>query len=261
MIDNDIMWMDAAGNIQLLSATLNYGNMSSINVSQQAFMRPFIEEKLNLSKLKKVMGTYYSMKRQLHWAAPTAGVLFNRARLVVDLMRPDKPRFRYSDRDICPSIWMRLDTDLVARPVTGDNTGTVWLMDQSLRSKGTTAYTGLFQTPHLDLAYIDPVLATKRKIGKFIELVMDSVTESVTVDVVWDGKVTQTIVFDGSSDVLLDDFMLDDDFLSESGIIIRRKRITGSGHRISLVVYNSNLDETFSIARAYLYFTVGNERI
>jgi hypothetical protein len=186
----------------------------------------------------------------------------NSARLVVDLLRLDKPRFRYSDRDVCESLWMRLDSNNVSRPTSGDDAGTVWLMDQAARTKNGQPYSANFRTSNTDLSFIDPGLATKRKLGDFLELVVEPKGNwNLNVDIIWDGIVRQTIPFNmGTDGGQLGSFTLGTDMLGGDAVLNKRRRLAGSGIRFSMNCRNNGSGEDFSIARAYLSFRPSDER-
>jgi len=264
LIDNDIIWLDAAGNVQAAQATLNFGSIASTNLSQQSYLRPFIEENFALGQLRKVQSVYYEAKKQIHFAWAKTGTEIANARLVIDFMRSDKPRFRFSPRDVNPSIWLRLDQNSIKRPVIGDDAGRVWLLDRSTRRKAGSGYLGAFQTSHYDLATNDPSVSTRRKIGQFLELVVDPIATAVLeVDIIWDAVVKDHVRFNiDAGGPLLDDFELDDDTLSggENTVTVRR-RINGSGRRFSMAAWNGAVDGNFSIARAFVYCSLGDERL
>lgn len=260
--DADIIFVDESSNIQLLSAVQEFGSVTPSNLSQQSYMRPFIENTLNTGRTQFIHALYYPTKRQVHFAWSRAGQTTNNSRLVIDLMRLDKARFRYSDRDVCESLWLRLDSNNVARPASGDATGTVWLMDQSSRTKNGAGYAANFKTSNTDLSFIDPALATKRKNGDFLELVVEPKGNwNASVDIIWDGLVKQTVTFNmGTNGAVLGGFTLGTDALGGDSVLNKRKRITGSGVRFSMNVRNSGAGEDFSIARAYLSFRPADEK-
>ncbi|MDE1839572.1 MAG: hypothetical protein KGH87_06600 [Thaumarchaeota archaeon] len=264
VIDDDVLWMDAVGNIQSLVATLNFGNLSSINISQQKFMRPWIDANLNISKVQNAQGVYYAAKRQVHFAVAGFGAAANTYRLVVDYMHLQSPRFRYSNMDTCQSLWMRLDTNFIARPASGDGAGVVWLRDQTVKSIGTnTPYTAQFQTPHLDFSHLDPALGPKRKLGQFLEIVSEPTGNwNINAQVLWDGVVKQNIIFNlGITGSTLGAFTLGTDKLAGGAVNASRKRLVGSGRRLSVIFYNNQPGQDFSIARGYVSFLPGSERV
>lgn len=262
-IDDDLLFVDAAGNFQLISAVTAFGDMSSRNLSQASEMGDFIRENLALSQLSRVQGVYYPTKREAHFAMASLGSSVNNRRLVVDFNRLGRPRFRHSDKDTCESLWLRRDTDGILRPTSGDDAGFVWSLDQSTRSKDGAGYGGEFQIPHTDLSYIDQSLGTRRKNAQFLELVVEPVGNwNLSVDILWDGVVRDTVQFNmGQTGAGLGDFVLDTDVLAGSQVLNKRRRITGSGRRFSMVGRNSGAGQDYSVAKAFLHFTPSDERL
>lgn len=262
-VDNDVAWLDSTGNVQLLSSVLQFGKVEPRSLSQESFMRPFIEDTFNLARLRQVQAIYYAAKRQLQFAWTKSNSTSNDIILVVDMLRLDKARFAISDVTGVTALWIRLDANHIGRPVAGDVGGQVWLLDRPSRSRAGAAYNGRFQTPHLDFSWIDPNLATKQKLGQFLEVVTEpSGSWNIYVDVYWDGEFSETLTFTlGAQGSALDAFTLDVNALAGDTISHRKKRMVGSGRRLSLVVYNNQADQNFSVARMYLYFNVGDERI
>jgi hypothetical protein len=157
---------------------------------------------------------------------------------------------------------MRLDSTNIARPVIGDDAGFVWLLDRDSRTKGGLGYPGEFQTPPDDLSRIDPALATKRKNGDFLELVVEPKGNwNLSVDILWDGTIKQTVVFNmGTTGAAIGSFVLGTDLLGGDQILNKKKRIVGSGTRFSIIGRNGSAGEDFSVARAYLYFRPSDEK-
>jgi len=59
----------------------------------------------------------------------------------------------------------------------------------------------------------------------------------------------------------LGNFVLGRDALGGSHVVNRRKRITGSGKRFSMIGKNSNSDEDFKISKFLLYLMPSDERV
>lgn len=261
-IDDDVIYLDASGNFQLLSATTEFGDMSSNNLSKITQIDSFMKDNLNSNMFSKTRAVYYSHKREAHFAMAVSNATTLNADMVVDFNQ-QIPRYRFNDRDTNQSIWLRKDTDLVPRPVIGDNAGFVWKIDQNLRNKGGLGYASEFQTPHLDFGFLDQKLATKRKNGQFLELVVEPTGNwNLSVDIMWDGVVKQTVQFNmGTSGSSLGSFVLGTDVLGGGQVINRKRRIVGSGRRLSLVCRNTGANEDFSLIRFYLHFGVSDERL
>lgn len=261
-IDDDIIYLDPSGNYQLLSATTEFGDMQSSNLSKVTQIDSFVKANFNQGMFSKTRAIYYSNKREAHFAMAFSGSNTLNAEMVIDFNQA-VPRYRFSDRDVNQSIWLRKDVDLVPRPVIGDNAGFVWRLDQPVTSKDGLGYIAEFQTPHIDFDFLDQKLATKRKNGQFLELVVEPTGNwNLSVDIVWDGVVKQTVQFNmGTSGASLGSFVIGTDTLGGNQVINKKRRIVGSGRRLSLIGRNSGAGEDFSLIRFYLHFGVSDERI
>ena len=262
VVDDDILFPDASGNFHLLSFALETGNLGGQSLTQQANLDVFIRDTFNLSRLQQVRGLYYPAKRQAHFAMARSGQTINDGRLVVDFTRPDLPRFRFSDRDICQSLWLRMDTNNVPRPISGDNAGFVWQMDNETRSKDGQAYTAQFQSAHTDFSYTDPSLGTRRKNGAFLECVMTAKGDwDLSCDIVWDGTVKHTVIFNmGVTGASLGSFTLGTDVIGGEQILNKRRKIWGSGRRFSIIGRQAGAGQDFSLSKFYFHGTVGDQR-
>jgi hypothetical protein len=262
LIDDDILFLDATGAFQLLSGIDEFGNVGSRNLSQVADLMPFVRENVNLGNLALTQAVYYTAKREAHFAVPGTGSSFCNRRLVVDFNRLDTVRFRWSDRDNNVSLWLRKDEDNTPRMVAGDDAGFVWELDQETRTQDDAGYTAVFQTAHTDFSYLDPKLATIRKLGQFLELITEPEGNwNVTVKIIWDGQVRQILTYNmGSIGAGLGSFTLDTDALASAQIQSVKHRIVGSGRRFSIEVSNDGAGEDFSISRAFLHWVPGDER-
>jgi len=262
-IDNDLLFIDIGGNLHLISTVTEFGNLGSINLSQRGDMGPFVRENVALDQLEKCQAVYYVAKRQVMFAVAGAGSTTNTRMLVVDFNRLDLPRFHFDTRDTTESLWLRQDGDNVERPVSGDDAGFVRTMDEETASKDGAGYVGQFQSPHLDFSDLDPVLGTVRKKGHFLELVVEPKGNwNLNVTTVWDGEDAETITFNmGSTGADLGSFVLGTDKLGGDQILNKKRRITGSGRRFSIIGKNNGAAQDFSVSRFYLHFTPMDERL
>jgi hypothetical protein len=260
-IDDDVMFIDQGGSLHLVSAIGEFANIGSRNLSDVADLTPLIRDEINLGELQRTQCTYYIAKREVHFTLSSSGTAYDR-RLVVDLNRIDLPRFRLSTKDTNRSIWLRQDSNGVDRPMTGDASGFAWYLDQASRAKDGAGYNGKFQTPHLDFGWLDPSLGTKNKNGKFIELVVEPKGNwDLSVDVLWDDVTIDTLSFNmGVAGSSLGSFVLNTDKLAGGNLVNKRKRMVGSGRRLSLVGRNSGNGQDFSVSKFYCGFTEGSDR-
>jgi hypothetical protein len=263
MTDNDVVFIDAAANFQALSTVTEFGDLESRNLSKIAFLNEFVRETISLSALPRTQAVYYSTKREAHFTVASSGAATNDRRLVIDFNFADTVRFRFSDRDVNTALWLRKESDGLLHPLIGDASGFIYKLDQATKSKNGLGYVGEFQTPHLDLGFLDPKLATKVKLGQFLELIVEPTGNwNLDVEVYWDGVLRQSISFNmGAGGAALGSFVLDTDTLAGEALVSRRKRLLGSGRRISLKGRNSGPGEDFSVARFYLQFQVADETL
>ena len=261
--DNDVVFVDNVASLQALSAVQEFGALANRSLSQIALMDPFVRDNIALGKISVIQGIYYAAKREAHFAMPGLGTTQNTVRLVVDFNRLDLPRFRWSERDTPISMWLRKDANAVQRPMMGDDVGFVWSLDQTAKDKAGAGYTSEFQTPHIDLSHLDPKLGTMRKTGDFLELVVEPKGNwNLSVDVYWDSSLKETVYFNmGQTGGSLGSFTLDTDVLGGESILNKKRRITGSGRRISLTARNSGADEDYSVAKYFLHFRTTDERL
>jgi hypothetical protein len=160
-------------------------------------------------------------------------------------------------------MWERKDANGIPRLVHGDDGGVINLMDQDARSNNGVGYPGRFQTAYIDLSYIDPVIATRRKEGRFLELVVEPKGNwNLAVEVRWDGNPGETLQFNmGTTGSSLGSFVLGTNSLAQEQTVNRKRRLTGGGRRLSLVGSNTGDSQDFSVARMFLHYALGDERI
>lgn len=263
-IDDDILFIDPTGIFHKISAVREFGDFGLQSAGDQdAFMTPYLREVMNLARMEWIRSVFYIAKREVQFTFARTGNTANTARLVVDLNDPTRMRFRYSYRDSMECLWVRKDSSGIPRLTGGDQAGFVWNMDQTNKVKNNTAYVSTFQTPHYDLSHIDPLLATKRKGGVALELVVEPKGNwTLGIDVYWDGRYYMSTTFNmGVSGAALGSFVLDTDVLGQDQVLSKIRRIVGSGRRISLVGTDSGSGTDFSIARAFLKYKLLDERI
>jgi len=260
-IDDDVVFVDIYGHIQLLSAVQEFGNFGNKNLSHPQKIDVYTRDNYNISRMSNARVVYYTNKNEVHVSCSSIGSSVNNRRLVLDLSRPDLARFRESTRDTLESLWLRQNSDGILVPVGGDNAGFVWLLDQETRSKDSSGYNAVFQTPHYDFSHIDPGLAFKKKNGAFLELVVEPKGDwSLSIDVMWDGELYETLSFNmGSTGAVIGSFVLGTDELATERIEYVKQILNGSGRTLSLIGRQSGAAEDFSIGKAYVYFTESTE--
>jgi hypothetical protein len=264
-IDNDTLYMDSGGNIQLLSATNAFGGVQTANLSQRAEIAQWMRDNIDLVNIRRAVGVWYGTKQQAIFALPKKnGTGDNTVQLMIDFSNPQVgPRFLTTERDTPISMWTRPDTFGVYKPVHGDNAGFIWLMDQISRNKAGAGYDFKFETADMDLSFIDPKMATLNKTGDFLEIIFEPQGDwDLVVQVIWDDVPGPPIMYAmGGDGAPLGSFTLDVDVLASTAIRSIRKRIAGSGRRLRLAVSNSGIDQNVALSDFILSFRAMDERV
>lgn len=260
--DDDIVFLDSNGQFQFLSTVREFGDVSNRNLSKIADIGVWMRDNINLSRLDKCQSVWHPKRREARFVLSRIGSTVNDIQVIVDFNRADLPRFRFSDQNTCESIWLRLEADNIFRPIVGDDAGFVWKLDDETRSKDSVAFEGKFQTAHDDFSWKEPVLASKRKTGQFLELVVEPKGNwDVSVNAFWDDDLEDTYTFSmGSTGATLGSFVLGTDVLAGTSVLNVKRRITGSGKRFSIEGTQGGIAQDFSISKFLLYFTIGDEK-
>src|SRR5712664_28025 len=124
-IGDDLLLLDPAGVFHLLSSTFEFGDMGLDTASRAARMDTFLADNCILNRLQNAQGVFYPAKREVHFAVTKSGTI-NNGRLGVDLNQTGLLRWRFSDRDINESLWLRKDTNNIPRLMMGDASGFVY---------------------------------------------------------------------------------------------------------------------------------------
>jgi hypothetical protein len=263
-IANDILYLDHGGNLHLLSATQELGETSTSNISQVADLGPFMRSNVNLSAIRKSVGTWFDAKAKAWIALPRTGEVENGLRVTIDFNNAEAgPRYFLSRRDIISAVWMRPGADKLLKPVIGDDAGFIWLMDSDNLNKGGEAYKFEFHTANTDFGYADLSLAYKAKSTAFLEVVADvETTATLSIKVFWDDVLTETLTMVlQPAGAGLGSFVLDTDVLGTSGTRSARQRMQGSGKRLKLIVENEELNQEIALTAFYVSFGITDERV
>lgn len=263
-IENDIMYMDAAGFFHLLSATNDLGNVLTSNISEQvAQLGHWLRQNISLANIRRSHAVWYGARRKAWFMIPLAGSNIPNVRITVDMNDTEVgPRFLTHRRDSAVSMWVRPSADKVERPVQGDNVGFIRLMDRDARNKDGLAYTMQFETANTDFAFATNELNTKVKNFQFLEITADLV-KNTTFQVIpfIDNLAQSPILFSlGGESVGLDSFQLDTHALGTSGIVTQRKRMEGSGRNLRLQLVNTGLDDELRLSEFHVSLTAGDEK-
>lgn len=262
VLDNDLLWMDAAGDLYLLSAVQSFGEVAPRAISRETKIRDVLLSKFNYNRVHTVQLLYDPQWYQVHTAWALFGSTTQHGRFIIDLSQQDRFRFRTCDRDNLISLWIGRSASGVPTIYGGDPSGTVWWINDPEYAYHDQPYTSSAQIAPTDFRFIDPTIAAKRKNGDFLELVADAnESYSAYVDVIWDNRVVQTVLYTfGSGGSALGSFTLGIDPLAGFGGKSVKRRIVGSGTTFAFRIRNGLAYQNFSLVRAFVYFRVADER-
>jgi hypothetical protein len=267
-VENDVLYMDVAGDIHALSATQEFGDFTTSDIGDQEYIHSFMQRYVDASKLRRTQGIWYGRRQQAWWSMPLLGSDDNNLRFICRIDSPADPnavptrRFFMSRRDVAVAQWMKPNTNNVPTPATGDASGFVWLMDQDLRSKDGAGYPITFETANTDFGFFNDQLANRTKNGQFLEMAYEPKGNwDLTVECFWDDILSDTIVFNmGSGGAALGSFILGTDVLAAASVRSQRRKLSGSGRRFRMAATNSGAGQDVSISAFYVHVTPGDER-
>jgi hypothetical protein len=121
-------------------------------------------------------------------------------------------------------------------------------------------YTAEFQTPHMDLSFIDPGLKRADKIFDALELsFVPTGRWNAEIDYYIDGVYKETRTISVSYGAVLDDFTLDTDRLLAKREHSVKIKLRGSGETISFRIRNTSQMENFELTGLRCYYRGGNQ--
>jgi hypothetical protein len=264
-LDNDVLFMDTVGNLQLLSGITEFGKVGTRNLMESYDLAATIRERYLTERFKFTTMQYSPARREIHVTvtsrdSPTG---MENHRIVADLNRPGKYRFRICNRDLCSSLWLAPDSFNVLRPVVGGADGRIWMLDQLGTSRSGSGWETDDPAPSAwSTGWMDLGFPVRRKLGKFMEVLVEVETEvTMVVEVWWDGRLYQTINLRlGRTGARFDHAHFDVDYFAAPQLISKRVRIVGSGRRLQLVGKSLTPGSDFGLARVFVQGDLSDER-
>lgn len=257
-IEDDLVILGSDGFFYALSQIRTLGQiavppLSTLETNQ------FIKEELNLAQLALVQSVWYGHKRKAIFVVPATGSTVNNRRIDIDMHEAGSPRFHFSRRDTCPSIWLRRATATdTQKPVFGDASGFVWAMEQATRGKAGIGFNGQYETRPIAL-YPKGI---RRGNLKELEVVFDPQGNfDLTVEVLRDGSVSELLAYSQQTPgAAASSISLDSDVIAGFTIANRRHRMTGDCRYVKLIGKNAVLNETFAISNHIVRYSPGSNR-
>ena len=241
-----------------LSAVTEFGDAKSSAILPNE-LGTYLRENVNTARLDRVQNCFYPQKRKILFGFSGTGSSVNNLIIGLDGHRLGTLQGFKSGRDECEALCVRRDPDTkVAKPLAGNSTGYVYILDQEARNKDSAGYTSGFLTRNMELFEGGGRNANLKELE--VEFVAAGVW-TLNVDVYQDGDFSETLTFlmQGLGAVL-GSFILDTDVLGVSTVQNARSRLHGDCRRVQYQGYNNSANESYSIAGLTTKITQGNER-
>lgn len=259
----DLVAGNSNGSYTSLQASQNFGDFDAGDILQNAKVEEYIRDQFNFTGIPYSQCVYYPEKKIALFTGQSSSTLTRDRMLAIDVAR-ENPRISIITKDSPNCLALRKDSQGISRPMYGDASGFVYLMDQATYNVAGTSFLGEFQTAYTDFGQVDQSLAGKNKIFDFLEVnYVPTGNNNFYIDVYVDNEFRQTLTFAQVLGVGLGSFELDEDALAgdPSGNRNRKQLKSCTGNKISFRVYNNSSNEAFQIERLIVSFRLSAEQI
>lgn len=260
---DDMLVGNTYGTITSYTATQRLGSVEAADLMQLHGFDTFMRNSLSKSGLPTEHLLYYGEKKLLFMTARSIYATTNDSLLMLDYGRQSRVRAAVWTKGHPQCLARYKDVFQVERPMYGDASGFLYLMDYMDRSEGTASYTGGFQTQHLDFSHLDASLSTTQKHFDFIAVhYMPASSGNLSCDYYIDGKYIETVTLPMVQYLKpeLNTLTLDTDRLGADNTETAIQKIRGSGRTFSAYFYNSGLNQSFQISALTVYFRPGGDK-
>jgi len=250
-IPNDVVCMSADGEIYSIRAVADYGDYKQASLTKDSWMHDWIKEHVNLSQINLFSGKYFPKWRAVVFSVCSSGSTTCDTMLIYYIDRAPENAWMVHDNSSAPSGYDASAIEVVEDKTNGsytlytaDYAGYVWELDKTSRNDNGAAYYSGFKTANdaMGEQRIKKLFAAGRIIGEPI----GEYSLNVAIWVDGDYLGIKTVDQNGAG-ALLDDFMLDDDYLSGEDVCTSFFRIGKEGHQIQYEIYNAAANEDFFI--------------
>ena len=258
---DDMLAMNTTGTVTSYVATEKLGDIESADLFRNMRMEQFIHKNLNKGGITEAHALYYPEKKLVYFTYRQTSRTSNDTLIIVD-MGQAQPRIYLQTKGTPQCLALRKDTYKVERPVYGDASGYVILMDREDRLESGAAFTMDVQTSSIDFRHLDPQLASVEKHFDFLNVeFIEEGNWNLSCDYFIDGKFVETITFSMFTDPqYLDLFELDEDLLPFSHAKGSTRRIKGTGRSISFRFYQAGSNQSVQLAAISIGIRPGTDR-
>lgn len=259
---DDMMVGNTQGTITSFAASQKLGSVEASDIIQEMQFEAYLRGNTSKVGVPYQHVLYYAEKKLLLATYRSAYYTYNDMLICVDFGRSDRLR---------PSFWIKgspqclatyRDVNQIERPMYGDKDGYLVLMDREDRVNSGSAYTGSFQTPHLDFSWLGPQFSSAQKHFDF--LAVHYVPESsgdLSCDYFVDGRYIDTITFPmiQYDRPKLGTLLLGTDRLAQPNTETGVRQLKGTGRTFSARFYNAGSNQSFQIPAITVMFRGGGD--
>lgn len=258
---NDMLAVNTTGTLTSYTATQALGDIESADMFRNAMIEQYVHTNLNKGGLSQLHSLYYPEKKQVYLTYRASSGSTNNTMIVIDLGR-DKGRITTAPKGTPQCLALRKDVHRIERPIYGDASGWVVLMDREDRLEGGSAFTGTFQTSALDFRAFGQEMSSVEKHFDFLQVeFIPAGVWNLSCDYYIDGKYIETLTFPMYIDAdYLTEFELDEDRMRSEHSKFVTKRLKGTGRNISFKFYQAGSNQSFQIAGITVGFRPGSDR-
>lgn len=259
---DDMLAGNTTGTVTSYSASFALGNVEAADIFKNAGVENYIRDNTSRSGIMEQHALYYAEKKQAFFTTRSGYRTSNDTLICVDYGR-QQPRISLWLKGTPQCLALRKDENQIQRPMYGDASGYVHLMDREDRLEGASSYTGAFQTQHLDFRFADQALANKQKNFNYLSVCyVPESSGNLSCDYYIDGRFVETLSFPmvQDSNSQLNYLLLNTDRLVQGNQETFTHPLKGFGRTISFYFYNSGSNESFQVCSITVGFKPAGEQ-
>lgn len=259
---NDMLAGNTYGTLTSYEATLSLGSVAAADILQQIGIESFIRGFTSKAGLPTQHIRYYPEKKMLFATYRSTYQTTNDSLLMLDFGRSGNTRAAFWTKGSPQCLALYKDSNQISRPMYGSADGHLYLMDYMDRSEGTAAYTGAFQTQHLDFSHVDQGMSALTKQFDFLAVhYVPTVNAHLSCAYYIDGRYIETIQFPllQYAGAELDVMQLDINRMAVGSPETALMPIRGAGRTFSAHFYQSGANQSFQVPAITVYFRAGGD--
>lgn len=255
---DDMLAGNSTGTVTSYAATNALGDVAAGDIINIAGVENWLRKNSSKSGVSVQHACYYQEKKLAFFTYQSGYFTENDALVIIDLNKQNTPRVITwrKGRPLC--LGLRKDATNILRPMYGSSDGFIYIMDHADRVEGDDAFTGEFQTPHINMG-------SASKVKLFDYLAVEYVPQgdwNLNCDYFIDGKYIDTITIPmvQYKRPVLDIMELDTDRFAQPDTETRLKKLAGSGRTISFRFWQDGENQSFQVVSLTVGFRLSGEQ-